>query len=904
MGEGHSNVSGHGSRGPTGGVKGGATGFGGGNPNSGNGWGVSQTPYGPIHNYNPSKFGHGSQGGGNRGGNRGNKATAANLAQNPELQAYMAVGGMPAVITLMDGSWGVTLSRLPAVAAYVEGHLARVGSWLMRSSPVGVAVLGMMPSSIAPDPPMGQFFTTPTLPADRVTNIPKETLKTVTDVAVNIRVRDVTEDGVQKAFLIKAPIAIQQVPVIKAVTTTRPSVFIAAVPGITPIHIRVTDTITPIDVSAVKQLAVKPNINPIENADFKEVNTSVGRNTHDAIIVFPDSTDIEPLYLSVIRITNNDELMQEARSTYEIARSEREAAERDVAKPIHSVLGALKLKKTLLEKQVTETVVHITLLESNITLLKQAEAQQWQQREALRWHNGRQTCMHKNKRRELEVSALAKQGEVNTLNQGIAELKAKYETLLMLQRDLDVVKAAEQKRIEDIRLAAEAAERQRVEDARLAAERQRIENTRLMAKIEQKFVEFEQWVAEVREMQRIKDAFRAAGGAESQNKRPIAEAVSNIDKQSAIISRNTFFFPAHPIGSLPLPGFAAGGMGSVTLIPQVAAQLSASLRRVSRRFRKFDTTLSANPLVVIIGAGSSLADDGAVSEQPLLAGSFPLSDIGLSLGTRLSWQAEVDSPVRILMASNDGRTSVYAVKTDTVNVATKVKTGEAQFDKSKGVYIFTSDSQPPRTFIFTPAQPPGLETGSILPPPASVPVFPQHTGTDIQFVAVKPDMIFLAPEESDFHDYIIWFPADSGLEPVYVYLKTPRDVPGIVTGHGQRISGIWLAEAGKGQGAPIPAQIADKLRGRKFSNFDRFREAFWQEVANDPELSGQFKFGNLGNIKNGKAPSPRESEQVGSRVKYELHHVKPISKDGAVYDIDNIRVLTPKKHIEIHKEVK
>ncbi|WP_193386911.1 S-type pyocin domain-containing protein, partial [Yersinia pestis] len=25
----------------------------------------------------------------------------------------------------------------------------------------------------------------------------------------------------------------------------------------------------------------------------------------------------------------------------------------------------------------------------------------------------------------------------------------------------------------------------------------------------------------------------------------------------------------------------------------------------------------------------------------------------------------------------------------------------------------------------------------------------------------------------DFHDYIIWFPADSGLEPVYVYLNSP-----------------------------------------------------------------------------------------------------------------------------------
>nr|WP_261372998.1 hypothetical protein [Yersinia hibernica] len=84
-------------------------------------------------------------------------------------------------------------------------------------------------------------------------------------------------------------------------------------------------------------------------------------------MVFPDSTEIEPLYLSVIRIINNDELMQEARRTYEIARSEREAAERDAAKPFHSVPGALKLKNTLLEKQVTETVVHITLLESNIT---------------------------------------------------------------------------------------------------------------------------------------------------------------------------------------------------------------------------------------------------------------------------------------------------------------------------------------------------------------------------------------------------------------------------------------------------------------------------------------------------------------------------------------------------------
>ncbi len=57
-------------------------------------------------------------------------------------------------------------------------------------------------------------------------------------------------------------------------------------------------------------------------------------------------------------------------------------------------------------------------------------------------------------------------------------------------------------------------------------------------------------------------------------------------------------------------------------------------------------------------------------------------------------------------------------------------------------------------------------------------------------------------------------------------------------------------------------------------------------------------------MKSGKAPSPRESEQVGGRVKYELHHVKPIDIWGAVYDINNMRVLTPKRHIDTHKQVK
>jgi len=42
--------------------------------------------------------------------------------------------------------------------------------------------------------------------------------------------------------------------------------------------------------------------------------------------------------------------------------------------------------------------------------------------------------------------------------------------------------------------------------------------------------------------------------------------------------------------------------------------------------------------------------------------------------------------------------------------------------------------------------------------------------------------------------------------------------PGTVAGQGQDVSGIWLAGAGVGLGAPIPTRIADQLRGKSFSS--------------------------------------------------------------------------------------
>lgn len=93
----------------------------------------------------------------------------------------------------------------------------------------------------------------------------------------------------------------------------------------------------------------------------------------------------------------------------------------------------------------------------------------------------------------------------------------------------------------------------------------------------------------------------------------------------------------------------------------------------------------------------------------------------------------------------------------------------------------------------------------------------------------------------------------------------------------------WL----KNDGAPVPKQIADKLSGRYYKNFDEFRKDFWKEVAKDPVLSKQFTKGNLITMSKGNAPAAPLSEQVGGRIKFELDHNHEIQDGGLVYDLGN-----------------
>ncbi|EIK97674.1 hypothetical protein PMM47T1_04159 [Pseudomonas sp. M47T1] len=111
---------------------------------------------------------------------------------------------------------------------------------------------------------------------------------------------------------------------------------------------------------------------------------------------------------------------------------------------------------------------------------------------------------------------------------------------------------------------------------------------------------------------------------------------------------------------------------------------------------------------------------------------------------------------------------------------------------------------------------------------------------------------------------------------------------------------MWLADADSGIGAPIPAELADALRGQSFNGFDTFRSAFWKAVSTS-RFADQFAPQNTGRMQTGRAPRARKADRVGGRLSYELHHVRKVSEDGGVYDIDNLRVNTPKNHIDLHR---
>jgi YD repeat-containing protein len=129
-----------------------------------------------------------------------------------------------------------------------------------------------------------------------------------------------------------------------------------------------------------------------------------------------------------------------------------------------------------------------------------------------------------------------------------------------------------------------------------------------------------------------------------------------------------------------------------------------------------------------------------------------------------------------------------------------------------------------------------------------------------------------------------------------------RNTPGVSTASGDLLaaSGRWLDP---GVPTPIPAQVGDALVGRAFASFKDLRSAIWENIGTNAELNSGFSRQNVINMRNGLAPfAPpaflNESGAFGQS--FNLHHIQPISAGGAVYDLSNLRIVSPVVHYGIH----
>jgi hypothetical protein len=101
-----------------------------------------------------------------------------------------------------------------------------------------------------------------------------------------------------------------------------------------------------------------------------------------------------------------------------------------------------------------------------------------------------------------------------------------------------------------------------------------------------------------------------------------------------------------------------------------------------------------------------------------------------------------------------------------------------------------------------------------------------------------------------------------------------------------------------GNAGIVTKEIGEKLAGKSFSNFKEFKDAFWKATA-ESRYAGEFSVDNLNRMRKGNSPLVQESQSLGKRIRYELHHMEPIHQGGNVYDVSNIMVTTPRFHKEV-----
>lgn len=482
-----------------------------------------------------------------------------------------------------------------------------------------------------------------------------------------------------------------------------------------------------------------------------------------------------------------------------------------------------------------------------------------------------------------------------------------------LREVVAVVQAQETERIaqEQARLAAEHARQVAEEQARAAqdqARRMAQELARIAAANEIKRLAEEQarLAAQARERKLAEE--RATLEAEAEARRLAEEKRRLEDAEQA----NRSIEDQRPgLGHgvpLRLQGNVANAQlvfatssGAVAIADNLMAGLAAVIRSAVAGLSGLAAG-TASGLMVGVSAFiySPTLGNGELPERFVL--SHPLSDMLPGplpdLHRLASERALLDLPVRLSprpLTSN--LVELLVVPVGGKRLPSGVRVIAAGYNAGENTYGTTLTDLPPTTVVWTPSVTP-TDSSTQLPVEESAP--PRYFGGNLVPIEGRIDT-YPVPGNIHFDDFILVFPPESGLPPQYVMFRDRRNDPGVASGYGEPVPSRWLEAAAQGEGAAIPSQIADKLRGKEFKSFRVFRETFWKTVFNDGKLADLFNATSLNEMKKGKAPIVRFSDTAGARVKYELHHKVGLAEGGDLYNADHINIVTPKAHVEIHK---
>jgi hypothetical protein len=482
----------------------------------------------------------------------------------------------------------------------------------------------------------------------------------------------------------------------------------------------------------------------------------------------------------------------------------------------------------------------------------------------------------------------------------LAAAQAEEQRVAAEQARLAAEQEAQRVAAEQARIKAEAHVREQARLAALAeAERLAAEQARIAAEAAARYIAAEHARLEAEaEVQRQAEQLRLEQQRQAEEKARVAA----MEALSAAKGKRPFPVSGSAAANGPVFTATAGTMAvdAVTTLAIRTALRSAAVAALTASAAVVGT---ASGVVIVVGVAALVYYSLRDSKEPY-ALSVPLSDLTTydadELHAIAQTNGEIQLPVTIGAKTVDNTTEFSVAATNGTTVPRKVPVRLATYDPALNLYSTeTPDAQSPG-MTWTPIVRPG-DTSTALP--VTEPNVTPYTGAGAIALEGRVDINPVLDLYS-FGGFIYVFPVESGIPPQFVVFRDRRSEPGVSSGTGQLVSGNWMGTASMPKGAPIPAQIADKLRGRRFSTFKNFRSEFWKAVSNDELLNGQFTKLRQMDMKQGLAPAAFPQDQVGKRIKYEIHHIIPIGEGGEVYDMDNLQIMTPKSHIQTHAKTK